>query len=72
MIRMGEREDGLVSAKEIAARFDMPVSTVYWLADTGRIPFVNEGKPYYRRRKLLFDPVKVQAALSGQPPADAR
>jgi hypothetical protein len=68
---MGEREDGLVSAKEIAARFNMPVSTVYWMADTGRIPFVNEGKPYYHRRRLLFDPVKVQAALlTGQTPAD--
>lgn len=61
-----------MSAKEIAARFDMPVSTVYWLADAGQIPYVDARKPYHSRRRLLFDPAKVSAALehrllTGQP-----
>ena len=62
-----------MSAQEIARRFELPVSTVYWLADTGKLPFVDQRKAHYQRRRLRFDVEQVRSALDrlrGERPTD--
>lgn len=69
-------EGELVSAQEIVKRFGIPRSTLYYLAEAGKIPYhVAPRQPWHQRRHLLFNPEEVKAALDGlaadgNPPAE--
>lgn len=52
-----ESQPGLISASTLAKALGMPRSSVYALADAGRIPHFRMG------HSLRFDPIKVAAWL---------
>lgn len=61
----------MVTAKVIAAEFDIPRSTLYRMVDEGRIPAHDVTKPWHKRRQLQFKVSEVRQAIEErkQPPA---
>lgn len=61
---MGASE--LVTATVISREFNIPIATVYRMAEKGRLPYVDATKDYHERRRYLFNRDEVRKAL-GRP-----
>ena len=61
---MGDEE--MVTATVISREFQIPVATVYRMAEKGRLPFVDATKDYHERKHYLFNREAVREAL-GRP-----
>ena len=56
----------MVTAGVIAKRFNLPRYVVYKLVEDGAIPYEESPAPFWdktKRRRLLFNPADVDAAL---------
>jgi predicted DNA-binding transcriptional regulator AlpA len=57
-------EEELVTASVVSRHFGIPVSTLYYLANSGQVPYHElPPKPWVKRRQLRFKLSEVRAAL---------